>query len=287
MGYTHYFAQNRDFSKADWKIVQEDISAIVGYVQHKCEVPLADGSGEIGTKPCVDSDSIWLNGVGDESHETFYIERKRAPSDWMAKGSSLCKTSRKPYDLVVTAILCYLDSITGKFHVASDGKGYNFIQGLEAARQALPRLANQLDIPKGVMENDRWCGPWTEVKAKGYSFNFCVDGRAYIMRARDNAIYAFLSHHEAAKWANSHIENHRSATGDRLLFKPYGAFDKARNDSIARAQKQILDHMIDWVGGENPERTKLKPPLFVRPGELPLMAEDAPFNYDFASLLAA
>ncbi|KAH8742664.1 hypothetical protein F5883DRAFT_363290, partial [Diaporthe sp. PMI_573] len=38
---------------------------------------------------------IWLNGVGDSGHETFSISR----------GDGLCKTGRKPYDLVVCAIL--------------------------------------------------------------------------------------------------------------------------------------------------------------------------------------
>jgi hypothetical protein len=44
--------------------------------------------------------------------------------------------------------------------VGSDGHGKDFLDGLAEARRALPRYANILDIPMGILQDDRWCVPW-------------------------------------------------------------------------------------------------------------------------------
>lgn len=66
-------------------------------------------------KPSFNKKLIWFNG--DEKrgldHETFSIEPK--PTGW-----NFCKTARKPYDLLVCAILIAAHDIVG-YEVSSDG----------------------------------------------------------------------------------------------------------------------------------------------------------------------
>ncbi len=291
MGYTHYFTQTKNFTKDEWAVIAEDVTTLLGYIQHKCEVPLASWDGELGTKPEIDGSVINFNGVGDHACENFMVARVRTKDEWGGKlGSSFCKTNDEPYDLAVTALLCYLSSVAGNFVVGSDGKGENFVQGLEAARQALPRLANQLDIPMTIMEDDRWINPYPTINTPSYSFGFCVDGRAYLTRIKTGETFAFLTHHEAAEWATSYMEpmnrRYHYSDRDRCLFKPMGSFDQARNASIARQQAKAIAYMLDILGPiTKPERMGMKPPAYVRPASMPLMMPDAPFHYDFASLL--
>ena len=163
MGYTHYFTQNRNFTRSEWETVSADLRTMLQYAQHDCGIALASGSGDGGTSPEFNADFISFNGVGDDSHETFLIRRKikRTP-DYPGEQNlswDFCKTARKPYDAAVTACLCYLGSITRRddprtgapligsevFSTSSDGGGSDFLVGLDLARKALPRVANHAD----------------------------------------------------------------------------------------------------------------------------------------------
>ena len=77
-------------------------------VQHVQGIPLANGNGDLGTSPEVTDQKIWFNGAGDDSHETFCLNRVRPPKEeWQnQRGGDFCKPARKPYDLAVTAALC-------------------------------------------------------------------------------------------------------------------------------------------------------------------------------------
>lgn len=66
------------------------------------------GSGEDTDPAIIDiADGIHLNG-SEKSHETFMLgpESRREPT--------FCKTARKPYDLVATAILLRAWQLAGK-----------------------------------------------------------------------------------------------------------------------------------------------------------------------------
>jgi hypothetical protein len=68
--------------------------------------------------------------------------------DWQsARGGDFTKTARRPYDLAVTAALCYLSTVPdpAAFTVSSDGHGKDFLDGLAETRRALPHYANILD----------------------------------------------------------------------------------------------------------------------------------------------
>ncbi len=77
-------------------------------------VPLANGLGEKGTKPVIESDKIMFNGVEDDSHETCCIVKGVTDFDF-------CKTSHKPYDAVVVEVLKTARIHNLSIELSSDG----------------------------------------------------------------------------------------------------------------------------------------------------------------------
>lgn len=292
MGYTHYWNQKRDYTKDQWKQICEDIQLILNDVEHVQGIPLANGNGDPGTHPILDANEIYFNGLGDDSHETFCVYKKRPPAPAHRKrserGWDFCKTARKPYDLAVTACLSYLSSVVESHDVSSDGDGADFIEGVEEARRALPRYANILDIPMGVMQADRWCMPWVNAhQCDPYEVHFCVDGFGYVLCGKES--YRFNSHQELAKWLDDtkspavYVAARNlgwgSSTPNREpnIWNAYGSFDERRHKHIAKLQKQQLGML--WP---IPADRAHQPPAFVRPMQFPAQAERA---YSFSDLL--
>jgi hypothetical protein len=260
MGYTHYWTQSRDFTREEWTQIREDMQALLKDVQHVQGIPLANGAGDPGTSPEITEEKIWFNGVGGDSHETFCLNRVRPPKDdWETRrGWTFCKTARKPYDLAVTAALCYLATVPvpASHSVSSDGKGRDFLDGLAEARLALPRYANILDIPRSILEEDRWHGPWVHHFSDQYRFNFCVDGKAYIRHLDFGACYCFPTQAEAALWCIDHKD----------ILDAAGFFNERRRQQLARAQDELFSTMVDTAQASGRAQ---QPPAFVRPGEIP------------------
>lgn len=144
MGYTHYWTQTRDFTVKEWEQIGKDMDALFEHVSIVQSIPLAGAQGEPDTNPIVNDDKIWFNGSGDGSHETFCLNR-------ISKGRDFCKTAQKPYDLAVTAALCYLQSVTKSHEVSSDGEESDWTKGLEEARKVWPQHAAVLAIPHSVI----------------------------------------------------------------------------------------------------------------------------------------
>lgn len=296
MGYTHYWTMTRNLSADAWAEVSTDIAEILKYVEHTFGLPLGDGSGDAHTRPLLDSKGIDFNGLGDDSHESFVIGPKRVKTwEHGTLGSNFCKTAHKPYDIAVTACLCYLDSCLEPraFSVSSDGYGHNFLDGLEAARQALPRKANVLDIPLGVRENDRWTGPWICGSSENYQVKFCVNGKAYVLHAKESR--CFPDHASLGVWLDARkVVTFRQGgtTGwggygrtEPNIWDATGSFDKARHDRIAKAQARILAPLFN--GLEPDSVTHDQPPAFVRPGDLPRPEDAGTFHYDLAALIGS
>ena len=106
MGYTHYtrgyLMLHDDFLADVQKIIDASDAVIRGW----------DGTGE----PTVSNAEIRLNGDAfeDLDHETFVLVDG-------VNHSTFCKTARKPYDEVVTAILLRATFYSKRFKVSSDG----------------------------------------------------------------------------------------------------------------------------------------------------------------------
>lgn len=295
MGYTHYWTQLRDLTDEEWADALEHVAAILKDVEFEQSIPLADMEGKARTKPEFTDKFIAFNGVGEDSHETFKINR-RMTKEWEGGrlGADFCKTARKPYDLAVTACLSYFSSVVESHDVSSDGDGEDWLAGVDEARRALPRFANVLDIPKTIMENDRWCMPWVNCDSEitGFSVNFCVDGRGYVIRKKDQASYCFESHTALAKFLDR-TKYAKFKKGGRLqgfggsrtygseepnIWNATGCFDPARHDRITKAQVRILKTLFPV----DPSCAQ-SPPLYVRPGEFPPPARRA---YYFSELLS-
>ena len=161
MGYTRYWTQQRDFQEDEFAEIGRDVGAILSCAAETASIAICNMAAEPNTRPEITPALIGLNGTddGDLGHEGFVIERVRTPREGCAAplGWNFCKTARKPYDRAVTAVLCYLATVVEAFDVTSDGRGADFLDGLELARAALPHQANRLAIPRSILAADRWC----------------------------------------------------------------------------------------------------------------------------------
>jgi hypothetical protein len=130
MGYTHGWAQTRPFTDLEWAAVRRDISRICrlagAFLQLSGPAP--------GNGPLV------VDGIGEDGYETFRLCQN-------GREHAFCKTERRPFDVVVTASLCYLASVWGNYDVHGDGNEEDFAAGLALARQALPDQADRLARP--------------------------------------------------------------------------------------------------------------------------------------------
>lgn len=121
MGYSHYWSHDENLDRRKLFAAMEDVQKIVEAAQVK-GIGLAGPHGD--GEPMV-SEGIALNGVAEEGHESFVFPNN--PSDpFITKSNgrlwAFCKTARKPYDLVVCAILLVLKHHLGKqIRIASDG----------------------------------------------------------------------------------------------------------------------------------------------------------------------
>lgn len=127
MGYTHYWRAGKT---ADWTAaypqIQLDAVKIVKAAQER-GIALGDATGE--GKPVITEGHLRLNGVGDEGHESFIL-----PSS--LRGFDFCKTARKPYDVVVTAILLRAHHhAPAGIEVSSDGYWEEWGEGRELVRE--------------------------------------------------------------------------------------------------------------------------------------------------------
>ncbi len=120
MGYTHYF------TTSGASLIKDQADGIVQNINKvlKLHKKIVQREHNDPTPPQVTASLnlsgklsivIWLNGKDEDGHETFAINT--ATSEW-----GFCKTSRKPYDIVVCKILLILKHYLGNgIEVKSDG----------------------------------------------------------------------------------------------------------------------------------------------------------------------
>lgn len=152
MGYTHYWYKNYDADEEVFRAKYSELLPIVQKIANIAGVPL---EGKIS------SQSVHLNGVGGDGHETFlWLPGKSAgafnmlmqlskeedePAPKFSNGLfAFCKTAQKDYDIVVVAILCAVQQIYGDelVNVSSDG---DMNTDWAAGRELYERAARLLD----------------------------------------------------------------------------------------------------------------------------------------------
>lgn len=149
MGYTHYMRLNRTGLQDKWA---EAVMAAKQIIDAS-PVPLGDGHGE-GDGPAVTDKGIYVNGVGEDSHETLFVPTVLAQLEEQPRGEvfghgeyfECCKTAEKPYDIVVTAVYATLAQLAGPacVKVTSDGDPEDWDAGCELASRVLGQL---IEVP--------------------------------------------------------------------------------------------------------------------------------------------
>jgi len=127
MGYTHYFQLHQKPTDEEWDNFDADVSKILD----GNAVPLDNESTPY---------RIFLNGVDEDSHETFVLDRDS--TRW-----NFCKTARKPYDDVVSAILIAARYNFGdKFSLSSDGTWEDWQAGCNLIKRTLGYYAEESEV---------------------------------------------------------------------------------------------------------------------------------------------
>lgn len=243
MGYSHAFHQSLALSTDGWNAVRADVATLLTHAEKKLGIPLAGEGGRKTSRPFIGG-SIGFNGVMPNDCESLHITR--TPADFNV---SSVKTRKKPYDVVVTAVLIYLESVA-KSHVVSDSDGVrsDWLPGLHLALAALPQYRDAIDLPHIIREKMRWCGRLMFPYVDGYRFNLCNNDMAYVLRDSDNASFCFTSHDEALKFAAKNIS----------ILRPEHKLQSQDYQDIAEAQKRLLDKLIS-IGPQTGRNTPPPP----------------------------
>ena len=123
MGYTHYW-NNTKFTTEQWSELAKDAAKLFKECKQN-GILLAAEYDRTKTPPHIGLESIVFNGVGDEGHETFVLEKTPDPN-----GFVFCKTLRKDYDTAVVALLIIATTHNPEFRWSSDGKSKDHADGL-------------------------------------------------------------------------------------------------------------------------------------------------------------
>lgn len=134
MGYTHYWRERKDDGDKAWKRLLDRARKAIKLADVKIQYDYTDWDGlerKASSPPQIDYRAIRFNGIGEDGHETFRLDRA-------GESFTFCKTAQKPYDLLVTAILTIAQEELG-LDVTSDGAmraerydGDGFIESVSA-----------------------------------------------------------------------------------------------------------------------------------------------------------
>ena len=131
MGYTHYWKNKPSFSKHSvaWNNFIKDAEDIL-LVTESLQLVRAEFD-QLDMIPEVGENRIKFNGIGEDGHETFIINREDD------EDFEFCKTARKPYDKIVTAILALAKHHLVIPSISSDGTSDDWDEGVDYASKIL------------------------------------------------------------------------------------------------------------------------------------------------------
>jgi len=127
MGYTHYASRRKRLPLALFRLAAEDCRKVVDVICQEQGVHVQFDRDD--PKPAhFGDDSVQFNGVEEEAHETFVVERTYTPYPGQEPPSrgegwfEFTKTARKPYDCAVCAcLIVFQHHFDAAYTVRSDG----------------------------------------------------------------------------------------------------------------------------------------------------------------------
>ena len=135
MGYTHYwYIFEKEIPKDIWENFATDFVKLVPHFYD-----ILDQTTE--QKLNIDNEEIIFNGVGENSHETFYINRKNKLNKEDNSYFNFCKTARKPYDIAVCCTLIIAKYYFGNgIRISSDGQNNDRVDGWDNATELCQKI---------------------------------------------------------------------------------------------------------------------------------------------------
>ena len=120
MGYTHYWYIADEISQDSWDKFLGDFRTILPNFENTLDI---QGDQKLQH----DKDMIYLNGIGELSHETFLLERVTNITGFTQRDDDglifkFCKTALKPYDIAVcSALIIAKKHFDKSIMISSDG----------------------------------------------------------------------------------------------------------------------------------------------------------------------
>ena len=126
MGYTHYWNIADEISRDNWYKFIEDFHKILPNFESTLET---QGDQKLQTI----NGMVFLNGIGELSHETFCLERVTDTTGFTQRDDDnglifkFCKTAQKPYDIAVCSALIIAKKHFGEsIMISSDGENHEW-----------------------------------------------------------------------------------------------------------------------------------------------------------------
>ena len=120
MGYTHYWYIADEISQDSWDKFLGDFRLILPEFKN-----ILDTQGDQELQH--DKDVVFLNGIGELTHETFCLDRVTDITGFTQRDEDglifkFCKTAQKPYDIAVCSALIIAKKHFGEsIMISSDG----------------------------------------------------------------------------------------------------------------------------------------------------------------------
>ena len=136
MGYTHYWYKLPELDQDIWFKFAHDFVKVLPHFYKKL-----DTETEAGQKFFINGSELYMNGIGEESHETFHLTRKVDEHREAKEGDEIfacCKTAEKEYDIAVCCALLIAKKHFGtKIKVSSDGSNEEWQEAKDLCQDIL------------------------------------------------------------------------------------------------------------------------------------------------------
>jgi hypothetical protein len=121
LGYSHYYYQTGDIPQDRWESLCLDAFKAIDHCAD-LKIPLVFECDD-PKPPLISDDAIRFNGVGNDGHETFILNKNPGIPLREGRHFDFCKTAHKPYDLAVGLVLLLaLHHAPEIISVSSDGR---------------------------------------------------------------------------------------------------------------------------------------------------------------------